>query len=63
MKARALGAQGVLTGRATLFGAVAAGQPGATRALAILKDELSRSMQLSGVRSISEIDEELLFRA
>lgn len=62
LKARALGAQGVLTGRATLFGAIAAGQPGATRALDILKDELARSMQLSGVSQISEIDQELVFR-
>ncbi|MDO8694845.1 MAG: alpha-hydroxy-acid oxidizing protein [Sheuella sp.] len=45
-----------------MFGAIAAGQPGATRALDILKDELSRSMQLSGVCKISEIDQELVFR-
>lgn len=63
LKARAMGAQGVLTGRATLFGAVAAGQPGAARALDILKDELARSMQLSGVRNVSEIDQDLLFSA
>ncbi len=62
IKARALGAQGVLTGRATLFGAVAAGQHGATRALDILKDELARAMQLSGVCKISEIDQDMLFR-
>jgi (S)-mandelate dehydrogenase len=61
LKARALGAQGVLTGRATLFGAAAAGQPGAARALDILKDELVRSMQLSGVSKIAEIDQELIF--
>jgi (S)-mandelate dehydrogenase len=63
LKARALGAQGVLTGRATLFGALAAGQPGAARALGILKDELSRSMQLSGICKVSEIDQGLLFSA
>jgi len=62
LKARALGAQGVLTGRATLFGALAAGQPGAARALDILKDELSRSMQLSGICKVSEIDQDLLFK-
>jgi (S)-mandelate dehydrogenase len=61
VKAIAMGAQGVLVGRATLYGAHAAGEPGAQRALAILKDEMIRSMQLCGVRSLSEIDSSLLF--
>jgi (S)-mandelate dehydrogenase len=60
LKARALGAHGVLTGRATLFGAMALGEPGARRALEILASELERSMQLCGVRSIAEIGPELL---
>jgi (S)-mandelate dehydrogenase len=60
IKAVALGAEGVMLGRATLFGACAAGEAGATRALEILRDELVRSMQLSGVRSISEIGPDLL---
>jgi (S)-mandelate dehydrogenase len=55
LKARALGAQAVLTGRATLFGAIAGGEPGALRALEILSSELVRAMQLCGVRSIDEI--------
>jgi (S)-mandelate dehydrogenase len=60
LKARALGAQAVLTGRATLFGAMAGGEPGARRALEILSSELVRAMQLSGVRSAAEIGPELL---
>src|SRR5688500_20302568 len=36
VKARALGAQAVLVGRATLFGVLAAGETGARRALEIL---------------------------
>src|SRR5690606_3410591 len=60
LKARALGAQAVLTGRATLFGAAAAGEPGARRALEILSTELTRAMQLCGVRSVSEIRPDLL---
>src|SRR5512145_2910594 len=60
LKARALGAQAVLTGRATLFGAMAAGEPGARRALEILSSELVRAMQLCGVRSVSEITGELI---
>jgi (S)-mandelate dehydrogenase len=61
LKARALGAQAVLTGRATLFGAMAGAEPGARRALEILSSELVRAMQLSGVRSAGEIGPHLLF--
>lgn len=60
-KALARGAQGVMLGRATLYGAVAAGEPGARRALAILKDELTRTMQLCGARSTAEVDASVLF--
>jgi (S)-mandelate dehydrogenase len=60
LKARALGAQGVLTGRATLFGAMAGAEPGARRALEILQTELVRAMQLCGVRSMAEIREDLI---
>ena len=62
-KALAMGAQAVLVGRATLFGVAAAGEAGAARALAILKDELTRTMQLCGTRSIGEIDAGLIFGA
>ena len=62
LKARALGAQAVLTGRATLFGAMAGGEPGALRALEILATELERAMKLCGVRSSAEIGPHLLFR-
>lgn len=61
LKAKAMGAEAVLTGRATLWGAVAAGEKGADRALMILQDELQRSMHLCGVRNMEEITKELLF--
>ena len=60
LKARALGAHAVLTGRATLFGAMAGGEPGARRALEILQTELVRAMQLCGVRSVREIGSDLV---
>ncbi len=60
LKACALGAHGVLTGRATLFGAMAGGEPGARRALEILASELERSMQLCGVPSVREIGPDLV---
>ena len=60
-KAIALGAAGVLVGRSTLYGAVAAGEEGARRALAILRDEFTRTMQLSGACSVADIHTGLLF--
>lgn len=60
VKALALGAEAVLLGRATLYGACAAGEAGAARALEILRDELVRAMQLSGVRTVREIGADLL---
>jgi len=61
VKARALGAQAVLTGRATLFGVMAGAEPGALRALEILSTELERAMKLCGARSIAEITPDLLY--
>jgi len=63
LKARALGAHGVLTGRATLFGVQAGAEAGAARALEILRTELERAMKLCGVRSVAEIGPDLLFSA
>jgi (S)-mandelate dehydrogenase len=63
VKALALGARAVLVGRATLYGACAAGETGALRALEILKSELVRAMQLCGARSIAEIGPQLLSKA
>jgi (S)-mandelate dehydrogenase len=63
LKARALGAQAVLTGRATLFGVMAGGEPGARRALEILSTELERAMRLCGVRSTAEITRDLIYTA
>ena len=60
VKAMACGAKGVLLGRATLFGALAAGEDGALRALEIMQDELKRTMQLCGVSTLQEIDHTLL---
>jgi isopentenyl diphosphate isomerase/L-lactate dehydrogenase-like FMN-dependent dehydrogenase len=60
LKARALGAQAVLVGRATLFGVMAGGEAGAQRALQILSGELERAMKLCGVRSMAEIGPHLI---
>ncbi|ARP96387.1 alpha-hydroxy acid oxidase [Bordetella genomosp. 13] len=59
-KALALGAAGVLTGRATLYGVLAGGQAGAQRALHILRDELQRTCQLCGATRVSEVGPDML---
>jgi (S)-mandelate dehydrogenase len=60
LKSVALGAQAVAVGRATLYGAAAAGEAGAERALAILTEELRRAMQLCGTPRVADIGPELL---
>ncbi len=61
LKARALGAQAVLTGRATLYGVMAGGEAGAARALEILASEYERAMKLCGVRCDAQIGPDLIF--
>ncbi len=61
IKARALGAQAVLIGRATLFGAAAAGQAGADAALTILRDELQRGLRLCGVPRFADVGPQCLW--
>ncbi len=60
VKALALGAQAVMIGRATLYGASVAGEAGARRALEILADELAGTMRLCGASSIARIDAGLI---
>ena len=60
VKALALGANAVLIGRPTVFGACAGGDAGAERALSILREELIRAMQLCGVRRIADIKPDLI---
>jgi (S)-mandelate dehydrogenase len=62
VKALAAGAQAAMIGRATYYGVCAGGEAGARRALEVLQDELVRTMQLCGVRSVAEIGPELIVR-
>jgi (S)-mandelate dehydrogenase len=61
-KAIALGADAVQVGRATLYGVAAAGRAGAARAIAILREELDRTLGLLGVTSIGELGPDVLVR-
>ena len=51
----ALGARFTLVGRAYLYGLMAGGRAGVDRAIAILSEEIVRTMKLLGVRSLSEL--------
>jgi (S)-mandelate dehydrogenase len=55
VKALALGAQGVLLGRATLYGLIAGGAAGVDRALTILTAELDRALGQLGCNSVTEL--------
>jgi (S)-mandelate dehydrogenase len=55
VKALALGASGVLLGRAALYGLAAEGEAGVKRALDILREETDRVMGLIGVRTSADI--------
>ncbi|RDJ19689.1 alpha-hydroxy-acid oxidizing protein [Bosea caraganae] len=58
--ARALGADFVFTGRATLYGVVAGGEAGAARAVEILRDEVDRGLAMIGCPKIADLDERWL---
>lgn len=58
----ALGARGVLLGRAWVWALAAGGQPALERMLAQLAAELRVAMALTGVRRIADIDSRVLLR-
>ncbi|MEI8153254.1 MAG: alpha-hydroxy acid oxidase [Hyphomicrobiales bacterium] len=60
MRAMALGARSCLVGRPYIYGLGAGGQAGVARAIDILKKELDVTMALCGVKSISEINRDVL---
>jgi L-lactate dehydrogenase (cytochrome) len=55
-KAICLGARAVLIGRAYAYGLTAAGGPGVTRAIQILKADLERTLKLLGCTSIADLN-------
>ena len=62
LKAVALGANAVLTGRAFLYGLGANGRAGVTSALEIMARELQVSLALTGCNDIRDASPEILFR-
>ena len=56
LKFLALGARGVLVGRATLWGLAVGGSDGVTAVLDLLRDELDTAMALCGVTDVTRVD-------
>lgn len=56
VKALALGARAAMVGRAWAYGLSAAGQPGVERVLALLREDIDRTMRLLGVRSVVDLN-------
>jgi (S)-mandelate dehydrogenase len=62
LKALALGADAVLTGRATLYGLCAGGADGVARALAILREQALNDLGQLGVPSLDALGPDILIR-
>ncbi|MCX7064298.1 MAG: alpha-hydroxy acid oxidase [Proteobacteria bacterium] len=62
IRAVALGAKGVLIGRAFVYGLGAAGESGVTQALQIIANELDLTMAFCGLRDINVVDGSILWR-
>jgi isopentenyl diphosphate isomerase/L-lactate dehydrogenase-like FMN-dependent dehydrogenase len=60
LKAIAMGASGVMVGRATLFGLAAGGEAGVARALEIFREEIGRALALIGATRLSDLTREHL---
>jgi isopentenyl diphosphate isomerase/L-lactate dehydrogenase-like FMN-dependent dehydrogenase len=61
VKALALGADMVMSGRPTLWGAAAAGEAGAYRALEIFHEEMDRIMAQLGLNTVDEIGPQIFW--
>ena len=61
VKALALGAKAVLTGRATLYGTAVGGEAGALRAINILKNEADKTMAYTGCRTVDEVSSDIFW--
>lgn len=62
LKALALGARAVLIGRAAAWGLASGGQAGVERVVALIRDELSRSMAILGVTSVGRVTRDHIAR-
>ena len=62
LKFLGLGARGCFIGRSYIYGLGAYGQAGVTKALDVIREELSIAMALVGVTDVAEIDRDIILR-
>lgn len=60
LKALALGADGVMIGRAPLYGLAAGGEAGVGHALSLLRVEIERTLTLLGCHSLDDLGPHLI---
>ena len=60
LKALSVGAKACSGGRLYLYALAAAGQPGVSRAVRLLREEVERDMRLMGIRSVDQLSRENL---
>ena len=60
VRARALGAQAAMIGRAWAYGLCAAGRPGVDRILALIRGDIDRTLRLLGLDSVEAINRSCL---
>ena len=63
LKALALGAKGTMIGRAFLYGLGAMGEAGVQKCLELISNELDLTMAFCGLRNVSEVDRNVIFKA
>ena len=59
VKALGLGADAVLTGRATLYGISTGGEAGASKVISILRSEFEKTMAYVGCRRVEEVTDDI----
>ena len=62
IKALALGAKGVLIGRAYVYGLGAMGEVGVAKSLEIIRKELDITMALCGLREVKQVNADILVK-
>ena len=60
MRALALGAKACMIGRAYIHGLGAYGEPGVTKAIDIIANELFATMGMCGVNTLTDVDKQVL---
>ena len=61
LKALALGAKGTMIGRSYVYGLGAMGEPGVTKALEIIANELDLTLAFCGMTDVRQVNSNILY--